>query len=88
MFTLHWKVLNVPSGPTICPSTCLPFNPLPANMVKGRKDALLLINEWSYFAIYYLSPQYRQALVIHEIQASNLFIRENNDFFSLFWSPL
>lgn len=48
MFTLNWKSLNGPSGPTICPSTWLPFNPLPANMVRGRKDALLLINEWSY----------------------------------------
>jgi len=45
MFTLNWKILNVPNGPTICPSTWLPFNPLPANMVRGRKDALLLINE-------------------------------------------
>lgn len=39
------------------------------------------------FAIYYLSPQYWQALVIHEIQASNLFIRENNDFFSPILEP-
>lgn len=47
-FTLNWKILNVPSGLTICPSTWLLFNPLPSNMVRGRKDALLLINEWSY----------------------------------------